>query len=81
MVTRSDLLYLSRGVRGQHDGFRVRAETDFGRGRDHDFVPDARREVRQQKCRRARAHRHVAQHVPAGASLDYHLITGDDAVV
>lgn len=78
---RNDLLYLAHRISGQYDGFRVRAETDFGRGRDHHLVPDARREVRQQERRRARAHRHVAQHVPAGASLDDHLVAGDDAVV
>lgn len=75
------LLYLIHGVRWQRDGIGVRAETDFRGGRDHDSVPDARREVGQQQGRRAGADRHVAQHVPAGAALDDHLVADDHAVV
>lgn len=64
----------------QHDGLSIWAETDLGRGRDHDFVSDSGREVRQQEGGCAGADRHVTQNVPAGATLDDHLIAGDDAV-
>jgi len=42
------LLYLIHRVRGQHNRVRERAESDFRHGRDHDSIPDARREVCQQ---------------------------------
>lgn len=37
------LPYIVRGFRRQYDRIGVRTETDFRRGRDHDFVAYARR--------------------------------------
>lgn len=75
------LLYVIHGIRRQHDGIGIRAETDFRRGRDHHLVPDTRREVRQQQRGRTRAYSDVAQDVPADAALHHYLVTGYDAVV
>jgi len=68
-------------IRRQYDRIRVRAETDFRRGRDHDLIPHTRREVGQEQSGCTGTDRYVTQHVPTGTALYDYLVTGDDAVV